>query len=69
LKAIAQAVGLDMSAFNKCLNSGKYQLKVQQDLQAGQGQGVNSTPTFFVNGEKTDSLNLTAMIEKALSGN
>jgi protein-disulfide isomerase len=69
LKAIAQAVGLDMSTFNKCLNSGKYQLKVQQDLQTGQGQGVNSTPTFFVNGEKTDSVNLSAMVEKALSGN
>ncbi len=69
LKAIAQAVGLDMSTFNSCYNSGKYKLKVQQDVQAGQGQGVNSTPTFFVNGEKTDSVNLFAMIEKALSGN
>lgn len=69
LKAIAQQVGLDMDAFNRCFNSKKYQLKVQQDLQDAQSQGINSTPTFVVNGEKTDSANLFAMIEKHLSDN
>jgi protein-disulfide isomerase len=67
LKAIAQQIGLDMSAYNSCFNSGKYQLKVQQDLQSAQSQGINSTPTFVVNGEKTDRGNLFAVIEKALS--
>lgn len=69
LKAIAQQVGLDMSAFNSCFNSSKYQLKVQQDLQSAQGLGINSTPTFLVNGERADSSTLFAMIEKALSEN
>lgn len=69
LKAIAQEVGLDMNSFNSCFNSDKYKLKVQQDLQGAQSQGINSTPTFVVNGENTDSSNLTAMIEKALSDN
>ena len=58
-----------MSAYNSCFNSGKYQLKVQQDLQSAQSQGINSTPTFVVNGEKTDRVNLFAVIEKALGEN
>ena len=69
LKSIAEQVGLDMNAYNSCFNSGKYQLKVQQDLQSAQSQGINSTPTFVVNGEKTDRGNLFAVIEKALSEN
>ena len=69
LKSIAEQVGLDMNAYNSCFNSGKYQLKVQQDLQSAQGQGITSTPTFVVNGEKTDRGNLFAVIEKALSEN
>ncbi len=69
LKAIAEQVGLDMNAYNSCFNSGKYQLKVQQDLQSAQSLGINSTPTFVVNGEKTDRGNLFAVIEKALSEN
>lgn len=69
LKAIAQEAGLDMSAYNNCFNSNKYRLQVQQDLQAAQDQGINSTPTFVVNGEKTDSGNLFAVIEKQLGEN
>lgn len=69
LKAIAQEAGLDMSAFNNCFNSNKYQLRVQQDLKDAQDQGINSTPTFVVNGEKTDSGNLFAVIEKQLGEN
>lgn len=67
LKAIAQEVGLDMNAYNDCANSNKYRVKVQQDLQSAQSQGINSTPTFVVNGEITDSNNLFAVIEKHLS--
>ena len=69
LKAIAQEIGLDMGDFNRCFNSNKYQLKVQQDLQSAQGLGITSTPSFLVNGEKADSSTLFAMIEKALSEN
>jgi protein-disulfide isomerase len=33
LKAYAQEVGLDLAAFEHCLNSGKYQAAVQQDVE------------------------------------
>lgn len=66
LKAMAQKVGLDMNSFNDCLDGNKYQTKVQQDLSSAQSQGINSTPTFMVNGEKTDKGNLFSVIDKHL---
>jgi protein-disulfide isomerase len=51
LKAYAQEVGLDLAAFEHCLNSGKYQAAVQQDVEGGTRAGVTGTPAFFINGQ------------------
>ena len=48
LSAHAKAVGLDVAAFDKCVESGKYAAKVRQDLNDGQEAGVSGTPTFFL---------------------
>ncbi len=48
--AYAQQLGLDMTAFDKCLDDQKYSDLVQADLALGKKIGVNSTPTFFING-------------------
>src|SRR5574340_587155 len=69
LKAMAQKLGLNVNTFNDCLDGNKYQTQVQQDLARAQDQGINSTPTFMVNGEKTDSANLYSVIDKYLSQN
>lgn len=53
LKAFAAAIGLDETAFNECLDSGRYEDVVSQDMAEGQAREVQSTPTLFVNGEKT----------------
>jgi len=50
LKASAQDVGLDLSAFEQCLSSGKSQATVQQDVEEGAHAGVTGTPAFFING-------------------
>src|SRR5712691_693049 len=50
LKAYAQDVGLDLPAFEHCLDSGKYQAAVQQDVEEGGRFGVTGTPVFFING-------------------
>ena len=52
LKAYAMALGLDESAFNLCLDSGKYAEEVQKDFEDGQSYGVYGSPTFFINGRK-----------------
>jgi protein-disulfide isomerase len=46
----AEDVGLDMDAFNACLQDGQYNNTIQQNVAAATAVGVNSTPSFFVNG-------------------
>ncbi len=50
LKAFAEEIGLDLSAFESCLISRKYQAVVQKDIEEITRLGVNSTPVFFING-------------------
>ncbi len=52
LKQIAQAVGLDMGQFDSCLDSHQHRGEVEAMYREAQGLGVDSTPTFFVNGKK-----------------
>ena len=51
LAAFAQKLGLNMEQFNSCFNSGKYKSQVLQDKAEGAALGVNSTPSFAVNGK------------------
>ncbi len=46
----AEELGLDMPAFNECLDSGRHNEEVQADFDFAASLGVRSTPTFFVNG-------------------
>jgi protein-disulfide isomerase len=50
LKAYAKDVGLDVTAFEQCFNSGKYQAAMQKDIEEGTRNGVTGTPAFFING-------------------
>ncbi len=52
LKKIAALLGLNTSAFNSCLDSGKYTALVKQQTAQGQQRGVTGTPTLFINGKK-----------------
>ncbi len=46
----ASDLGLEMTAFESCLNSEKYKSEVEGDLNFAVDLGVRSTPTFFING-------------------
>ncbi len=48
----AKAINLDVDKFKDALNSKEFQPLVDQDLADGEAVGVNSTPTFYFNGEK-----------------
>ena len=50
LKKYAADTGLDTAKFNQCLDSSKYEARVQDALAAGNRLGISSTPTVFVNG-------------------
>ena len=51
LKQFAGQLGLDEDVFSQCLDSGKYTEIVQQEIQMAQQLGVQSTPTFIINGK------------------
>jgi protein-disulfide isomerase len=44
----AKDLKLDMTKFQKCMDSGKYANKIKKDLADGQKAGVNGTPSFFL---------------------
>lgn len=50
LEAFAESLNLDLQQFNSCIQSGKYQSKIDADLSLGAELGVNGTPSLFVNG-------------------
>lgn len=50
LKKLAEQLGLDMTAFNDCLDTGKYTQIIQQQTSMAQQIGVRSTPSFIING-------------------
>jgi protein-disulfide isomerase len=50
LTEFAQSLKLDMTAFNKCFQNGKYTEQVNQDAADAQAANINSTPTFLING-------------------
>jgi len=52
LQGYAKQLGLDVDDFTACLGERRHTARIDQDLADGQAAGVNSTPTFFVNGIK-----------------
>jgi protein-disulfide isomerase len=44
----AKALGLDMTAFDRCVASGKHADAVRKDLAEAQRLQVTGTPTFFI---------------------
>jgi protein-disulfide isomerase len=50
----ARELNLDMDKFTDELNAAETQQIVMEEKQAGVQLGVNSTPTFYINGEKVE---------------
>lgn len=46
----AGQIGLNMTKFNQCLDSGEYKAEVEKDVADGTAVGVSGTPTTFING-------------------
>lgn len=51
LEAYARQIGLDTGKFAECLHSGATLGEVQADKAEGESQGVEATPTWFLNGQ------------------
>jgi len=51
LVAFAETLDLDMEQFRECFEGGKYRDLVMQDQRDGASEGINSTPSFLINGK------------------
>ncbi|MDT8437265.1 MAG: thioredoxin domain-containing protein [Gemmatimonadota bacterium] len=52
LKERAGTLGLDVAAFDQCLDSSEKAAVVAADLQAGRRLGVSGTPALYINGRQ-----------------
>lgn len=51
LENIAHAIGVNMTQFRECLESGRHRQIIQREAEEGRQKGVRGTPTFFINGQ------------------
>ena len=52
----ARELGLDINSFTDSVNQEKFKDTITKDRSDGQALGVNSTPSFFINGEKLNGI-------------
>lgn len=52
LRAVASSYGIEGDGFNDCLANKDVTYAIGESVMKGDSQGVNSTPTVFLNGEK-----------------
>jgi protein-disulfide isomerase len=51
VRGIANAVGLDIAAWDACRATGEQQAAVRAETQQALAKGVNATPTMYLNGQ------------------
>ena len=70
LKKYATQVGLDRKRFDAEIEAGKYDAMIRRDLDEGETFGIQSTPTFYINGAiltEYSADGLRSAIEKAFA--
>lgn len=64
----ASLAGLDVNAFQACMDSNKFATAYEQDIRFATDSGVTATPTFLVNGKDlVTTSELDATVEKYLN--
>lgn len=66
ITAYAQAVGLELTSFQRCLESGSQAVEIREDMAEGRKAGVTGTPAFFIG--HTDSETGAVKVLKVLIG-
>lgn len=68
LESYAISLSLDVESFSACLDNRAKADIVRADIDEAESRGVNSTPTFFVNGKKLNNWGLLGEEIKAALG-
>jgi len=53
-RTFAQAAGVDVKAYDACMEAGRYAQRIEFSRQEGDQRLVDGTPTFFANGKKLE---------------
>ena len=64
--ALAQKTGLDVTKFTQCVDNNADSNVVSADVSSAAAAGVNSTPTFFINGTQVLGANPYATFQQAI---
>jgi protein-disulfide isomerase len=56
LRTLAAAIGLNEGDFSTCLGSNRYRNEINDGIGVARDLGVQSTPTFRINGELVEGL-------------
>ena len=67
LFSMARSLGLDMDRFATDLQSEKVQRAISADREEGKRQGVNGTPTFYVDGQQLVGASSVAQFESMIT--
>jgi protein-disulfide isomerase len=67
LLAQAHALNLDDKQFVSCLDSGKYQQAIDEDVHAGTSAKVEGTPALFINGVLLTGMQSESVLEKRIN--
>jgi 2-hydroxychromene-2-carboxylate isomerase len=52
LERQATTAGIDQSAFRAALESRRFAERMERDVRSGRANGVDGTPSVFINGER-----------------
>ena len=66
LVGFAVALGMDKSSFSQCLGSKKYQSQIDQDQALGASLGIQSTPSFEINGKLVEGAQPFSVFAQAI---
>lgn len=55
-RSLAATLGLEVQAFDKCLETGTHTVAVQREIDEGSQLGVSATPSWFINGRMITGL-------------
>ncbi|MDO8460260.1 MAG: DsbA family protein [Nanoarchaeota archaeon] len=66
MKDLAKVLKADMTKLNSCLDSKKYDARIDKEMQEGVAAGVQGTPAFFVNGELVSGAVSYAQMKKII---
>ncbi|MBD3252064.1 thioredoxin domain-containing protein [Candidatus Uhrbacteria bacterium] len=66
LRQLAASANVRMEEYDACMESRKYDMKIDNDIDVGKRVGVSGTPTFFVNGAKVQGYLDEALLRQIL---